>query len=745
MELHCFGPLYLSDSSTLFRTRRKKSLFLLAYLILQGGKKTRHYCCSLFWPDQDEFHGMANLRNCIYDINHASSRKLILCDQELIYASPEIHADVEKIFEAAKALDGGKTVDLQEVIDLLESTEGEFLSGFSADLSPEFEDWYCFIQSEISAALFCIRKHLVVFYSDSLEYNKALQFAFLNRQENLLDESAHRVILILYALKEDISEIQHQYEYSKTVLLKEQYSETAEKIAEFYKSLKNKSDYGKDALFQLLKADMNLSIKEKLKENQKEERIKNKLNMILKPQWFILLFAMVSLALISILLYGQNKDFLPTVAVLPLRYTASASNLSEDSSWPTSLFISQLKKLDTLHVLPYSAVSIYRGDERPSCDIYKEIGSSYIVKGVVSEFQESLRFDLRLIDGKTGELISHLVDESIPSEAGNTSESMALRINETIYSGLAPAQRQELSLRDESFDFFSMSLLAESYHLDPQLTAVRQNRMFQILRDSLSRDYVFSIQYMRNSDRFLGLSVWERLPPDGSLILLEEAERQILKTNPDSPYIDLGRGVQALIYNGSLSEAENHFSRAMQTGLDDPVLYRWLIILEISRGNYDRAFRYLEKAEELDPLNHLDQMYRIAILYYSGAFSRAIEIIQFYQSSRSSPHCIPELYKVRSFLALGDWEEAQESITGSISFISNDTSLALQAYIFSKTNREDLAEEILEEVSSNTCKALVAAGLGNRSLVNFYTDKARRSMEVPYLWLRNDPLLKFRE
>lgn len=749
--LHCFGPLFLSDHSNRFKTRRKKSLILLAYLLLTGGKRTRHYCCSLLWPDQDEKHGLANLRNAISDVNHACSVKLIHSDQDLIFASPEVKADASRILQAGNALENKKTAELEEILLMLKISNGEFLSGFY-NASPDFEDWYFFIRAEIHRAVFLMRKHLLVYFSEKNQINTALQFAILNREANLLDESLHRIIMILYAMKGDLSEVIHQFNYCKTVITRESDREIEENTRELYDYLRIEWNHrNRDVLIRQLEGETGIAISSNSVKSgyyipeSPSNPMGRHFSRLVSPRWFIVLAVITFLSLLSAIWHGSKKEFIPSVAVLPLHYSVQGQQLSEKSVHVTTLLISDLKRLETLYVFPYSTVSPYSDDVRPCSDIYREIESSYIVRGVVSELEDILRFDLKLLDGKTGELISYLADESFHSEKEKTLGYLAVRINDTIYSGLTPAHRKEISLNEESFDFLSPSLMADTYHLDSHLTGVRQNELFQLLRESLSRDYVSAVQYLRNSDLYWGRGVWDRLPPAGSVALLEEAERLILKHTPDSSYIDLGRGVLSLIYKGSISDAETHFYRAFQSGLEEPSLYRWLMVLEMSKGDMDEAFKYLEMAEERDPLNHLNQVYQIALLYYSGSFKRTVEIVEYYQKSRSNPHSIPELYKARAFLALGDLANAQKTLQFAISLNKQDLALAFQGYAFARTSRRDLAEEIMGEVTSHTCKAIVAAGLGDRNLFDFHMEEARRFTEVPYLWLRNDPLLTIRE
>lgn len=742
IDLHCFGSLFLSDQLSQYKTVRRKSLALLAFLHLKGGKWSRLYCASLMWPMQDEKHSLANLRNVITDINHATPEKLVLSEEDLIFVSPELESDAHLLLSLAKGLEGGKKYSYQYCLSLLEQVQGQFLSGFLIDESANFEDWYFFICSELSRALKVLRKNLILFFADEGLFDRCLEYALANREEDLLDENSHRIVMILYALQGDYGEMHHQLEYCKSVLNRESIDTIEEETEELYQQLSLSENRGhKNHLLEILFREAGIS--PAVISIQKQ--VRNRRRITLSPLWMAIFFTVSLITLTGSLWHVRRGVAIPSLSILPMEYRTDEENNPFLGDEITSRIISNVKDLDSINIRPLSSVKKYRQTSLVSSEIYKELGSAYIVKGEFHSREDLSTYNLRIIDGKTGELIRFLTGEYATENSEDLYDFLAKAIEETIYSGLSPAQRSRISAESASNDFLNPDHMAATYHLNHQLTAVEQNILFQQLKDIFQKDYYTAVHYIENSDMYWGEGFWGRLPPDGSLELMETAENLILNVKPDSPIVDLSRGVRALIYEGEIDKAEKYLSYSLHSDCCPSVIMRWLALVALCRKESHRALQYLTEAEAADPHNHLNQVYKIAVMYYHESYERVIEMVDLYQASRSSPHFVPELYKARALMALGRLNNAQEVMTRTLMLDGGDLSLAYQGYLFAITDRNDLAGEINDSLESHCFRAIVAAGQGKKNLTSRELDKARLNREVPYLWIRNDPLLFFME
>ena len=139
IELRTLGSLELTSTdgeavgSVLAQPRRAA---LLCYLALASprGFHRRDTLLALFWPEDDAEQARHALRQSVYFLRQALSRKTIVSrgDDELALAPNRLHCDVWA-FNAA--LDQGRPAEA------LALYRGELLAGFHISAAPGFEHW----------------------------------------------------------------------------------------------------------------------------------------------------------------------------------------------------------------------------------------------------------------------------------------------------------------------------------------------------------------------------------------------------------------------------------------------------------------------------------------------------------------------------------------------------------------------------------------------------------------------------
>jgi DNA-binding SARP family transcriptional activator len=138
--------VFMTGLPTVLRTR--KTLALLAYLAIQGGRQSRDLLADLLWPEADIDDARASLRTTLAYIRHAlgsGSDAYLATSREYIGLTPSrpIDLDVQAMAEAQQLV--RRSPDSFILRHRVEAAAARYRGPFLADLSlpdaPEFEAW----------------------------------------------------------------------------------------------------------------------------------------------------------------------------------------------------------------------------------------------------------------------------------------------------------------------------------------------------------------------------------------------------------------------------------------------------------------------------------------------------------------------------------------------------------------------------------------------------------------------------
>jgi TolB-like protein/DNA-binding SARP family transcriptional activator/Tfp pilus assembly protein PilF len=139
IEFRLFGTLHLTDDAgrdvkaLLTRSRR---LALLAYLAagMPRGLRRRDSLLALFWPELDQEHARAALRQALHVVRHALGAEVIVTRGD-----DEVGLDPERIWSDVVAFD--RAIASQQLGAALELYRGDLLDAFFIPGVGEFERW----------------------------------------------------------------------------------------------------------------------------------------------------------------------------------------------------------------------------------------------------------------------------------------------------------------------------------------------------------------------------------------------------------------------------------------------------------------------------------------------------------------------------------------------------------------------------------------------------------------------------
>jgi DNA-binding SARP family transcriptional activator len=212
-RVYLFGiPQYEQDGIKI-QISRRKSIALLAYLVVTGKPQSRDYLASLFYPEHDASGARSNLRRDLFELKLSIGEAILHIERELVglTLSAELWVDVNEFrgqIEQARqhrhmqpgAEQAPVCVDCYQGLTQAASLYStDFMAGFSLPGSREFEEWQFFQAQTLRQALAEALQLLIQWHSDRDEYAPATLYARRWLTLDPLHEPAHRRLMSLYA------------------------------------------------------------------------------------------------------------------------------------------------------------------------------------------------------------------------------------------------------------------------------------------------------------------------------------------------------------------------------------------------------------------------------------------------------------------------------------------------------------------------------------------------------------------
>lgn len=207
-QVYLFGAPRLEFQGQQVAIDTRKALALLAYLLLSGEPQSRDTAAVLLWPESDQSSARAALRRTLSTLRSALNDELVEFGREIIAIQPgdDLWCDVIA-FQArladcrthdhpAEQVCERCLVPLQEAAELY---KGDFMSGFSLRDSAAFDDWQFFEADRLRRDMARVLEHLAAIAGDRSDFESALEHARRWLALDMLNEAAHRALILLYA------------------------------------------------------------------------------------------------------------------------------------------------------------------------------------------------------------------------------------------------------------------------------------------------------------------------------------------------------------------------------------------------------------------------------------------------------------------------------------------------------------------------------------------------------------------
>lgn len=246
-ELSLLGPPHVEYNGARLKLYSRKAFALLAYLAMNPHHHRRDSLVNLLWPDSTRAKGKACLRTSLYDLKQALDGDLFETDRETITlrSDSDVGLDVSRFQSLitgcgthGHAPDDVCSRCTQPLDEAVSVYGGDFLEGFGLKNSVNFDDWQRAQAEKLRADLDGAFDRLIRCSKGEGEYTKAIAYARQWLPLDRMNESAHRLLIDLYARSGKRAASLRQYEQCVEILQEELGVSPEEATEKLYEAVK---------------------------------------------------------------------------------------------------------------------------------------------------------------------------------------------------------------------------------------------------------------------------------------------------------------------------------------------------------------------------------------------------------------------------------------------------------------------------------------------------------------------------
>lgn len=749
IELKLFGAPRLLIDGTAVRTRRRKSLAILAYLSLAEGPRTREHLAAMFWPETDASHAFGSLRIALHEISTICDL-LVVNGDSVALDTARCTVDVLRFLAmASPPAERTSTFDLEEAAGLYED---EFLRGFGLRDAPDFDDWVFFTAESLQARLTALLDELVRRLTPE-DTGRAIAYAQRLVHAESLDEDHHRTLIELYVTEGRYSAAIRQYEQCRRVLARELGETPSSDLVAFCDRIRGCIDDAPcategESYLPHAGAEFSLSVGATGDPRPSADRRRSRLRARAVVAF---LAAIVCYLAVGTAWRSGQPPRIPTIAVLPFAYAGVGSDRPQLAREITR-YVETLLVEDSGLVVKRGSAADPAGRGAIELRRYgRRNGIDYIVEGGVLDSDGEIGVTVQVVETRRGELLLGDRFNAGDADLGVELTFLAQTVTEEIYLTLAP-RVQEYLLSGEVLlnPWCETSYLLTRYHSERNLSESDRARLYVTIKENLVDPYVCE-GYFLNADSYWATGMYGVMPPAPAGELLRIA----LETGGSElrlPERDLARGIYALYYEGDVESASRAIDAAYEANPGDVSVGRWHALMLALAGRYDAALEELDRVRRFSPHDPAIPIYRSTFLYKAGRYEEAIEAAEV--SIARNNRWIGLTQQGKALIQLGRLAEAAQKLEASLALQGTmQETKAYLAYARAMLGNRARARELRADLRatanddparsrSTALEAIVELGFGRTEVAVELLVDALKTRD-PVVWLLyDDPVLE---
>jgi TolB-like protein/DNA-binding SARP family transcriptional activator len=328
-----------------------------------------------------------------------------------------------------------------------------------------------------------------------------------------------------------------------------------------------------------------------------------------------------------------------SIAVLPFR------NLSEDTSYAYVArglhdeLLTQLVKVASLRVIGRASVGGYAETSKPLRQIGEELAVGSIVEAGVQVDGNRLRVTVQLLDPSTqAHLWAERYDRAL-DDAFAVQSDIAQRIVAAVGARLTSAEGGSIAAPPTqvagAYEFYLQGL---AYQRRPGFLLENYRVAQQLYERAVALDSGFALAHAALASVHVSMHKLRYDLSPGRLDLAQREAEVALRLVPGLPQAHLAAA--GLLYHrgGRYGEALEQVQLGLRGAPNDPEMWAWMGVVQLSLGSWDSAVTAFEHARGLDPRNANTSQLIGDTYHYLRRYPEAIEAYR--QSSAFAPDLV---------------------------------------------------------------------------------------------------------
>ncbi len=596
IEFRMLGTLSLTTAdgreagSLLSQPRR---LALLAYLAAATprGPHRRDTLLALFWPELDQEHARAALRQSLHVL-----RSALGADAMVSRGDEEIGLDFDRVWCDVTAFD--RAVDGGEFGQALDFYRGNLLEGFFISDAPEFERWLESERARFAGAAARTARALAQSCERDGDLSTAVQWARRAVELAPNDEGLLRQLIAVLDRNGDRAGALQAYEEFAQRLDAEYEAEPAAGTKALLAAVRARETAAPTTLAtQSLAGPTSFAVAAPAPRRRRA-----------------VIAVVVPLAALLILVAGRwlwdrtaSGRTGPTstdrtrLAVLPLKNIGTDAQDAYVAEGITEELIATLSQISGLRVLARGAVQPYASPPAGSANIARELGVGTVLQGTLGRQGERLRIHYELVDPRTQEnLWSHTYDERL-QDALTVQREVARSVADKLQVRLLATEQAQLGRRTTP-NATAYNLYLRGLYESHRESRAATDSAIALLERATTADPQFAPGYSA-----LAYAYTEKLFDYDSDRRWEErayvAIQKTLALDPDlaDAYLARGKLTWTLANHFPHARAIQDMKRALALNPNLATAHYWLGAVYMHIGLLDKALQELRLAVSLDP------------------------------------------------------------------------------------------------------------------------------------------------
>ncbi len=403
--------------------------------------------------------------------------------------------------------------------------------------------------------------------------------------------------------------------------------------------------------------------------------------------------------------------------------------------------MNSLSLQEGLKVSARSSSFQFRGGATTLEEIGTKLGVQAIVEGAVDIDGDRIRIVVQLINAEDQ---MHLWSDRFE---GNVDEIFSIqdKIANSIANALLPSSRRVVTQRTTNKEAYELYLKGRSHwNLRTQMELLKGVEVFE---EAIEKDPEFGAAYAGLADCYTALGYASFLSPKQSFPKAFDAATKALKLDTTLAEAHATLGFYQFYYEWDWAEAEQEFRKAISINPNHELAYDWYGYYLTAMQRYDEAQVVFSKAASLDPLSAGIGTDMGFSLYYNKQYDKAAEALR--AALKLNPNFpLARIWLGRVYQVKKMYDQSIDEYKKALTVMSGwPVAYAQIGNVYGVSGNHQQARVILDSLNSFATKkfvtsygvALVYAGLGEKTKVYEWLNKAYDERSHWLVWLKVDP------